>query len=83
MTVAEAQSFLRGQDRRHRQAWEQTRVLGGLVHKVLTGQNWEPRFPWDDEYLQKQDDDTSAEELRALRAHARQVENYFNSKGNL
>ena len=82
MTVAEAISYLRGQDRRHRQGWEQTRLLGGLVHKVLTGADWEPPFPWDKE-AKKVEDDTSAEEMRSLRALARHVEAAFNQKGNL
>lgn len=81
MTVAEALSFLRGQDRRHRQGWEQTRLLGGLVHKVLTGADWEPQFPWDKENRPAESDDTSEEEMRGLRALARQVEQRFNRKG--
>ncbi len=81
MTVAEALSFLRGQDRRHRQGWEQTRLLGGLVHKVLTGADWSPQFPWDNEDRPAESEDTSEEKMRALRALARQVEQTFNRKG--
>ena len=82
MTVAEASSFLRGQDRRHRQGWEQSRLLGGLVHKVLTGADWHPAFPWDDEY-KEDDEQTDAEDLKALRAIGRQMQDMVNAKGNL
>ena len=49
MTMAEAVSYMRGQDRRCRQQWEQTRELAGLVYKVLTGEEYNRPFPWDDE----------------------------------
>ena len=49
MTMAEAVSYMRGQDRRCRQQWEQTRELAGLVHKVLTGKDYNRHFPWDNE----------------------------------
>ena len=83
MTVAEALSFLLGQDRRHRQGWEQTRLLGGLVYKVLTGESWQYKFPWDDENQSAEPDETTQDEFRTLRAHARTMEKFFNAKGNL
>lgn len=87
MTIDEARSFLRGQDRRHRQGWEQTRLLGGLVHKVLTGQDWEPEFPWDDETAGEttdNDEDVNVDDYKRLRGLARVLEDKFNAaKGNL
>lgn len=77
MTIAEAVSYMRGQDRRSRQAWEQTRVLAGLVHKVLTGKDLEMDLPWDDE------DETqmSPEELKDMQAKARAMEDWMNRRG--
>lgn len=80
MTLAEAQSYLAGQDRRARQGWEQTRLLGGLVYKVLTGEDLDMVLPWDE---QPEQDATTPEELERLRAMARQAEAVANSKGNL
>ena len=77
MTLAEAHSYLPGQDRRARQSWEQTRVLGGLFHKVLTGEEWSIEFPWDE---QPEENVTTPEELERLRAMARQAEAAANAK---
>lgn len=78
MTLAETNSYLAGQDRRHRQEWEQTRLLGGLVHKVLTGEDWDITFPWDEE---TETDVTTPEDLERLRVLARQVEAAANGRG--
>ena len=80
MTLAEAYSYLAGQDRRTRQSWEQTRLLCGLVYKVLTGDDFEMEFPWDE---QREEQTTTPEELERLRAMARQAEAAANAKGNL
>lgn len=80
MTLAEASSYLAGQDRRARQGWEQTRLLCGMVHKVLTGEDFILEFPWDE---QTEDDVTTPEELERLRALGRQFEDKLNAKGNL
>ena len=77
MTLAEAQSYLAGQDRRARQSWEQTRVLGGLVHKVLTGEEWSIEFPWDEP---DNIDVTTPEYVERMRAMARHMEEVFNAK---
>lgn len=78
MTLAETNSYLSGQDRRTRQSWEQTRLLGGLIHKVLTGEHWDISFPWDKE---TEADVTTPEDLERLRALARQVEAAANGRG--
>ena len=77
MTIAETNSYLAGQDRRARQGWEQTRLLGGLIYKVLTGDEWELQFPWDEV------DVTTPEDMKRLREFARHVEMQANAKGNL
>lgn len=79
MTLAETESYLLGQDRRSRQAWEQTRLLGGLVYKVLTGEDWHCPFPWDE----SREEETTPEERERLRALARRMEEAVNAKGNL
>ena len=80
MTVSETASYLSGQDRRHRQQWEQTRLLAGTIVKVLTGEDISLEFPWDS------DGDgctgPTAEELEELRAKAREAERRMNV-GNL
>ena len=77
MTLAEAHSYLAGQDRRARQSWEQTRMLGGLVYKVLTGDDLDMELPWDE---QPEENVTTPEELERLRAMARQAEAAANAK---
>ena len=78
MTLAETNSYLSGQDRRARQSWEQTRLLGGLIHKVLTGEDWDISFPWDEDI---ESDVTTPEDLERLRALARQGEAAANGQG--
>ena len=78
MTLAEAGHYMAGQDRRARQGWEQTRLLCGLVYKVLTGEDFVLDFPWDE----KTDAEvTTPEEMERLRALARKIEAAENAKG--
>ena len=77
MTIAEAVSYMRGQDRRNRQSWEQTRVLAGLVHKMLTSKDLEMDLPWDDE----DENQMSPEELKDMQAKARAMEDWMNRRG--
>lgn len=79
LTMSEARAYLTGQDRRHRQSWEQTRMLMSLVHKMLTGENLNMDLPWDEGVAEKEE--TTAEDLQRLRALARQEESRMN--GNL
>lgn len=79
MTVDEADSYLKGQDRRSRQGWEQTRLLCGLICKVLTGDDLGLTFPWDES---GEADITTPEELARLREMARRAEAAANAKGN-
>ena len=79
MSIAEAVSYIRGQDRRSRQTWEQTRVLAGLVHKVLTGKDLDMSLPWDDETAAARE--MTQEELQEMWAQARAMEDMFNRRG--
>jgi len=85
MSVAEAVSYMRGLNRRSRQQWEQTRLLAGLVYKVLTGEDIDMEFPWDDEVRDEQEDDSrmTREEQQEMWAKARAMEEMVNRRGNL
>lgn len=74
MSVAEAEDFAAGMAVRRRDGWEQTRVLCQLVHKVLTGKDIEMRFAWD----KKVDATMNEDELAALRARAKEMEQLMN-----
>lgn len=80
MTIAEAASYMRGQDRRSRQQWEQTRMLAGLVHKVLTGEDYKLEFPWDDE-SGADSKEMSPEDLQEMWGKARAMEAMMNRRG--
>ena len=79
MTVSETICYLAGQDRRHRQQWEQTRLLAGTVVKVLTGEDIDMSFPWEE--CEESADSPTDEQLAELRAKARALERQMN--GNL
>lgn len=79
MTIAEAVSYMRGQDRRQRQGWEQTRLLGQLIHKILTGKDWGFSFPWDDESAA--DKEMTPEELQEMYRKAEYMMNLVKSRG--
>ena len=79
MSPGEARDYVTGMNRRHRQGWEQTRALMGLVCKVLTGETMEMRLPWDDEEREPPTA-VEAEEIDRLRSMARDVEKRLNSK---
>lgn len=69
LTIAEAQDYMAGQDRRHRQQWEQTRFLSSIVYKTLTGQDLDLTFPWEEE-AEIGDEEEQAEAIARLRALA-------------
>lgn len=73
MTVAEARSYIEGQNRRHRQSWEQMRLLCCLIHKVQTGKELDIDLPWDNEGEDEAPEEREAH-LEELRAMARMME---------
>lgn len=79
MTFSEAMDYLNGQDRRHRQHWERTRMLANVVYKVLSGKDLDLEFPWDAEN-QSPEEVTTEEEFAQLRAMARAAEAAMNKK---
>lgn len=70
---------MRGQDRRCRQQWEQTRQLETLIYKVLTGQDLNMSLPWDEETAATRE--MTQEELQEMWAKARAMEEMVNRRG--
>lgn len=75
--MTEVESFLAGMNRRSREGWEQTRLLGFIIAQVNSSKSLKQtdilRFPWDT----KEDDAreiVSDEDMNRLREMARNVE---------
>ena len=79
MSMPEAVSYMRGQDRRSRQQWEQTRLLVTFLHKVLTGEDYEMSFPWDEESAPSEA--MTIDDQREMWAKARAMEELVNRRG--
>ena len=78
LTLAEAIDYIKGQDRRHRQSWCQTRLLAGVVHKLLTGEDFEMKFSWEEE--PKKSEEEMSEEERQWEEIKRKAEEYNTRK---
>lgn len=76
MSLPEAEDYVAGMCRRHRQGWEQTRSLISAVCQILTGETPDMEFPWDDETPREE---ISDEELTELRARAKEMERRLNN----
>lgn len=75
MSVAEVKDYIKGLNRRHRQTWEQTRLLCRFVYGAAGGKNFEMPFSWDNENEEQEEKrEATEEELAALRARAREME---------
>lgn len=85
MTLAEVESFLEGLNRRNRDAWEQTRLLGYIIAQSNSTKTLKQtdilRFPWDEE--EKKDTSVTDDEMKRLRAKAKEVESQLNTKENV
>lgn len=83
MTLAEVESFLEGLNRRNRDAWEQTRLLGYIIAQSNSTKTLKQtdilRFPWDDE-TEKEDTSVTEDEMKRLRDKAKAVESQLNTK---
>lgn len=83
MTLAEVESFLEGLNRRNRDAWEQTRLLGYIIAQSNSTKTLKQtdilRFPWDDE-AEKEDTSVTEDEMKRLRDKAKAVESQLNTK---
>lgn len=79
MGISEAREYMEGVHLRRREGWEQTRVLCGVLIKVMTGEDSEIRLPWDDEMEDVDMDNEN--DLEELRLKAERMEEFFNGKG--
>lgn len=83
MTLAEVESFLEGLNRRNRDAWEQTRLLGYIIAQSNSTKTLKQtdilRFPWDDEE-EKKETNVTEDEMKRLRDKAKVVESQLNTK---
>lgn len=81
MTFGEVEAFLTGFNRRNREAWEQTRVIGYIIAQANSTKKLEQtdilRFPWDNESETSKDTQVSDEEILRLREKAKQVAQNF------
>lgn len=84
MDFIEVDSFLEGLNRRNRDAWEQTRLLGYLIAQCNSTKKLKQtdiiRFPWDELHEEKKDTSVSDEDIERLRAMAKIVEEQLKSK---
>ena len=75
MDFIEVESFIDGLNRRNREAWEQTRLLGFIIAQSNSTKTLKQtdilRFPWDEE--------EKNEEMQRLRAKAKEVESQLNT----
>lgn len=82
MTFGEVETFLAGFNRRNREAWEQTRIIGYIIAQANSTKQLEQtdilRFPWDKETSMNKDTHISDEEMKRLRDMAKQMEQTYN-----
>ena len=80
MDFIEVESFIDGLNRRNRESWEQTRLLGFIIAQSNSTKTLKQtdilRFSWDEE--EKKDTSVTDEEIQRLRAKAKEVESQLN-----
>lgn len=79
MSFVEIRCFLEGLGTRHRESWEQTRIVGYIIAQANSSKTLKQsdvlRFPWDEEVEPKAKDTfVSDEDVKRLRALAKQYE---------
>lgn len=79
MTFGEVEAFLVGFNRRSREAWEQTRIIGHIIAQANSTKKLEQtdilRFPWDEE--DRGETAVTDDEMERLREKAKQVEQMY------
>lgn len=83
MTLTEVRHLLEGYERRKRDAWEQTRILGYITAQVNSTKKLKQSdilsFPWDKETVKKKKTVSVPDsEIKRLRDKAKQVEQTLN-----
>ena len=84
MSLDEVRLYLDGYERRKRDSWEQTRILGYIMAQVNSTKPIKQTdiltFPWDQEAPKKPETTrVSSSEIERLRAKAKQVEQEMNN----
>ena len=81
MDFIEVESFIDGLNRRNRESWEQTRLIGYIIAQSNSTKTLKQtdilRFPWDEE--EKKDTSVTDEEIERLRAKAKIVESQLHA----
>lgn len=81
MSFIEVESFLDGLNRRNRESWEQTRLLGYIIAQSNSTKTLKQtdilRFPWDEE--EKKDTSVTNEDMKRLRVKAKALESQLNT----
>lgn len=81
MDFIEVESFIDGLNRRNREAWEQTRLLGFIIAQSNSTKTLKQTdilwFPWDEE--EKKDTSVTDDEMKRLRAKAKEYESQLNT----
>ena len=81
MDFIEVESFIDGLNRRNREAWEQTRLLGFIIAQSNSTKTLKQtdilRFPWDEE--EKKDTCVTDEEMKRLCVMAKEIESQLNT----
>lgn len=80
LSLPEVYDYIRGQDRRHRTSWEQTRMICRVISKCMTGANLEMSFPWDSGDEEKNEPEITEEERERLHQRAKALEKIFKDK---
>lgn len=82
MDFIEVESFIDGLNRRNRESWEQTRLLGYIIAQSNSTKTLKQtdilRFPWDEE--EKKDTSVTDDEMKRLREKAKAVESQLKTK---
>lgn len=82
MTLDEVRLYLEGYERRKRDAWEQTRILGYIMAQVNSTKPIKQTdilsFPWDKKSHKAKPIPVPISEMERLRAKAKQVEQEMN-----
>lgn len=78
MTFVEVRHFLDGLARRNRESWEQTRIVGYIIAQANSSKTLNQTdilsFPWDEENEKEKATTVSDEDVKRLRALAKQYE---------
>lgn len=86
MNFVEVGLFLEGLNKRHREAWEQTRILGYIIAQANSTKTLKQtdilNFPWDEPEEATKEETVSDEDMTRLRAKAKQIESQLKEENH-